>query len=1085
MDTAREAREKCPELTLVHVATFSGTSPPAYHPSPSANTHKVSLDAYRRASRQIMDVIKRICPNMRKASIDEAYLDVTAIVNDRILSDFGRGLFEWVCTEEAARADDAFLNPTHNSGSVLPLPTPLVHWMHLSRKGKEKEPVVTNRNSIATEYGLLVGQLMQTTTGWNDLQLKYAAELANHIRNTVYQELGYRTSAGVAHNRFLAKIGSGLNKPNQQTVFLQSQVAEFMKSFPISNIPMLGGKLGQLVEYAFDAQTAGDIMDYTLDQLSVKLGPDQALLLYNRCRGVDDSPVIDNSEPQSITSAKNFSRYPVNQLDKLDRWISMNSTDLWMRVVEEWDMRKRWPRSLTITYSTSGKGQRTKTIAFPSRHVQGMQSSPDSVVNAARLCLAAIAAGDNITSEGAQPSRHNYKAQSPGALFPLVGFSLTAKSFQRELAGASIMEKWLSKSRVSYQSPAEDSSAVETSGFDPNANSSSSNSSEASISDNGGIHNGGYSVPVANNAEILAPSYASIPTADIQQNQQQHHHQYLNQGLYTHNSQITYPQASQSIPHHFSNPSDGTMPQTLAHMQVQAQAQQAHHAPFAELTGHPQEYMGSDYAQSDESVAETDSASPSSAPTPPHAPNAPLFAGAASSAAPYVSHMFARGNNVMSALYEDDVQTPLPPLDPPRARKSGQMLGFEYETSDSDTSYLKTPREKVGEEDGGVAEAEGSEERIEDGMGEPEEAINTVHNAVCGSSNAYKQEYDDPWSGQEASGSKTKGKQAARMERPHGHDAQEHDLEPPSRATTVSSRRRHSVYIQSNVDLDSAARYGEGYKNMSPDKQDDGSLVVATPDEAQGAGDGFMPALIAATRRKREIQIFRFQNPVDAPEGAISGPRAGPGPRTAALAASRAVGKASSRASSNRHSRNSSVAGSTSLGEPSFVATVRTMLEDINTPAAIAEEESGAGNQSKEESSSGNEESDDGMEDLVLDIAVNAMMESISASQAVMQIRCPQCPPTAPTVSSQEWEMHRDWHIARHLQERELRHDQVAQQIQRAFVSATSTNSSDNGVKGSNSQTTADAEKPATKRARHDEAATSKRRQQTISEAWK
>ncbi|KAJ2812159.1 N-acetyltransferase eso1, partial [Coemansia furcata] len=261
LDTVAEAREKCPDIRFVHVTTFTDSSPPAYYPSPSPSTHKVSLDEYRRASRKIMDVVKRLCPTMNKASIDEAYLDVSEIVKDNILQDIERQQLEWASSVEAAWASDAL------SESALILPVPIVRWIAMSRKGKEREPA-NEPLPGTTDFGILVGNAPPVSYGWGDLQLKYAAMFASHVRSIIFQELGYRCSAGVAHNKLLAKLGSALNKPNVQTVFLQSQVEPFMYTFPLSGLPSLGGKLGALVETAFNARTAGDIMSYTVEQLS-------------------------------------------------------------------------------------------------------------------------------------------------------------------------------------------------------------------------------------------------------------------------------------------------------------------------------------------------------------------------------------------------------------------------------------------------------------------------------------------------------------------------------------------------------------------------------------------------------------------------------------------------------------------------------------------------------------------------------------------------------------------------------------------------------------------------------------------------
>jgi len=76
--TVQEALEKCPELKLVHVATYAhGESMPKYHTQGiTYQTHKVSLDFYRKASARIMTILSKYANIFQKASVDEAYLDV-------------------------------------------------------------------------------------------------------------------------------------------------------------------------------------------------------------------------------------------------------------------------------------------------------------------------------------------------------------------------------------------------------------------------------------------------------------------------------------------------------------------------------------------------------------------------------------------------------------------------------------------------------------------------------------------------------------------------------------------------------------------------------------------------------------------------------------------------------------------------------------------------------------------------------------------------------------------------------------------------------------------------------------------------
>lgn len=85
-ETLAESLKKCPHLKYVHVQTFSrqGKEPPAYHPNPKKSTHKVSLDAYREASSKIFSVLDQFCSTLQRASVDEAYLDLTDLAWQRL-----------------------------------------------------------------------------------------------------------------------------------------------------------------------------------------------------------------------------------------------------------------------------------------------------------------------------------------------------------------------------------------------------------------------------------------------------------------------------------------------------------------------------------------------------------------------------------------------------------------------------------------------------------------------------------------------------------------------------------------------------------------------------------------------------------------------------------------------------------------------------------------------------------------------------------------------------------------------------------------------------------------------------------------
>ncbi|MFH4192546.1 DNA polymerase IV, partial [Acinetobacter baumannii] len=60
-------------------------------------------------------------------------------------------------------------------------------------------------------------------------QIASATEVAMHIREDIFRQTGLTASAGVAPNKFLAKVASDWNKPNGLFVIKPSQVASFIQ----------------------------------------------------------------------------------------------------------------------------------------------------------------------------------------------------------------------------------------------------------------------------------------------------------------------------------------------------------------------------------------------------------------------------------------------------------------------------------------------------------------------------------------------------------------------------------------------------------------------------------------------------------------------------------------------------------------------------------------------------------------------------------------------------------------------------------------------------------------------------------------
>lgn len=60
------------------------------------------------------------------------------------------------------------------------------------------------------------------------LRLQISSQIASDIREALNKELGITSSAGIAHNKLLAKLIGATHKPNQQTTILPLQSKDFM-----------------------------------------------------------------------------------------------------------------------------------------------------------------------------------------------------------------------------------------------------------------------------------------------------------------------------------------------------------------------------------------------------------------------------------------------------------------------------------------------------------------------------------------------------------------------------------------------------------------------------------------------------------------------------------------------------------------------------------------------------------------------------------------------------------------------------------------------------------------------------------------
>jgi len=130
--------------------------------------------------------------------------------------------------------------------------------------------------------------------------------LAGEIKERIRSELGLSASIGVGPNKLLAKIAANVQKPDGLTVIWEQDVEEKLRGLPARVLWGIGPKTAARLRGALAVETVGDLRQVSLERLQEVLGPNHGEYLYRICRGEDDSPVVTEWEPKSVSRETTF-----------------------------------------------------------------------------------------------------------------------------------------------------------------------------------------------------------------------------------------------------------------------------------------------------------------------------------------------------------------------------------------------------------------------------------------------------------------------------------------------------------------------------------------------------------------------------------------------------------------------------------------------------------------------------------------------------------------------------------------------------------------------------------------------------------
>ena len=191
----------------------------------------------------------------------------------------------------------------------------------------------------------------------NKTGLPTATKVAIAIRRQIREELSLTASAGVAPNKFLAKIASDWRKPDGLFVIQPKDVDIFLAPLPVGRIPGVG-KVTETRLKQMGIQTVGDLKAFEIATLEAQFGR-FGLRLYELARGIDDNPVTRDRPTKSISAEDTFEEdIPLSETEELIRRLAEK---VWMASRRE----SRTARTVVLKLKTKEFNIHTRSYTPP------------------------------------------------------------------------------------------------------------------------------------------------------------------------------------------------------------------------------------------------------------------------------------------------------------------------------------------------------------------------------------------------------------------------------------------------------------------------------------------------------------------------------------------------------------------------------------------------------------------------------------------------------------------------------------------------------------------------------------------------
>jgi DNA polymerase IV len=189
-------------------------------------------------------------------------------------------------------------------------------------------------------------------------RLPTAVATAAEIRQRIFETIGLTASAGISHNKFLAKLASDYRKPNGQFVIPPDKGAEFVGDLAVGKFhgigPVTAAKMSRL-----GIRTGADLRSKSLEFLTTHFG--KSGRWYSAIsRGEDDRPVRPDRERKSSGSETTFAE-DLTEASAIEREVIAQADEVWA-----WCLKANaFGRTVTVKIKYADFQQATRSRSLP------------------------------------------------------------------------------------------------------------------------------------------------------------------------------------------------------------------------------------------------------------------------------------------------------------------------------------------------------------------------------------------------------------------------------------------------------------------------------------------------------------------------------------------------------------------------------------------------------------------------------------------------------------------------------------------------------------------------------------------------